>query len=66
MALQTPDGGGERAKRWYGAPLAALLVAVFATLLYLPTGEHGFTQDDHLLIGGSEALRSGEGGAASL
>ena len=63
MALQTPDGGGERAERWYGAPLAALLVAVFATLLYLPTREHGFTQDDHLLIGGSEALRSTEGWA---
>ena len=61
MALPTSDNGGKRAKRWYAAPLAALLVAVFAALLYLPTREHGFTQDDHLLIGGSEAIRSSEG-----
>lgn len=63
MELPASDGGGEHAKRWYAVPLAALLVAVFATLLYLPTREHGFTQDDHLLIGGSEALRSTEGWA---
>lgn len=63
MGLPTSDDGGERTKRWYAAPLVALLIAVLATLLYLPTREHGFTQDDHLLIGGSEALRSGEGWA---
>lgn len=63
MELRKPVGAGERVRRWYPAPLAALLVAAFAMALYLPTKQHGFTQDDHLLIGGSKALRSGDGWA---
>ena len=43
------------------ATAAAMVVALLAAALYLPTREHGFTQDDHLLIGGSESLRSDEG-----
>ena len=54
---------GEPKMRRFVGPLALMLVVLLGIGLYLPTREHGFTQDDHLLIGGSEALRSTEGWA---
>ena len=63
MAEQVEREPGRQTRSRFAAPIAALLLALLAFALYLPTGEHGFTQDDHLLIGGSEALRSTEGWA---
>jgi tetratricopeptide (TPR) repeat protein len=46
------------APRWWW--LAALLLFVASVALYSPTFDDAFTQDDHLIIGGSESLRQSE------
>lgn len=58
-ATATAVGEAGRGRLW--RPWLALLIVLLAFALYLPTAQHGFTQDDHLLIGGSEAVRSMEG-----